>query len=65
MTLDDIDLNMLTERLGWYLEVFQTQSILIYWLASLCYGYSACQGQKWQIIKHFDFDLICDVVSDP
>ena len=57
--------NMLTESLGWYLEVSQTRSMSLYWLISISYGSSVRQNQIHQIVKHFDFDLTCDVISDP
>ena len=37
--------NMLTEVLGWYLEVFQKRSMPLYWLISISYGSSAWQNQ--------------------
>ena len=60
-----LTLNMLTECLGGYLGVSQTRSILSYWLISILYASSARQSQILQIVKHFEFDLTCDVISDP
>ena len=60
-----LTLNMLTESLGWYLEVSQMRSMSLYWLISIPYGSSARQSQTLKIVKHFDFDLTCDVISDP
>ena len=57
--------NMLTECLRWYLEVSQIRSMSLHWLISISYGSSARQIQILQIVKHFDFDLTCDVISDP
>ena len=56
-------LNMLAQRsLGSYLKVSQTRSMPLYWLISILYGRSARQNQ---IVKHFGFDLTCDVIGDP
>ena len=63
--LDLVTLNMLTESLGWYLEVSQTRSMSMYWLIFISYGSSARQIQILKVVKHFDFDLACDVISDP
>ena len=59
--LDLLTLNMLTENLRWYLEVSKTRSMSLYWLSSISYGSSARQIQILQIVKHFDFDLTCDL----
>ena len=57
--------NMLTESLGWYLEVSQMRSMSLYWLISIPNGPSARQSQTLKTVKHFDFDLTCVVISDP
>ena len=59
-----LTLNMLTESLGSYLEVSQIRSMLLY-LLSILYGRSTRQNKIRQIVKHFEFDLICDVIGDP
>ena len=60
-----LTLNMLTESLGWYFEVSQIPSMLFYRLIFIWCGCSAPQNQICQIVKHFDYDQICDVISDP
>ena len=35
------------------------------WLITILYGHSVQQNQICQIVKHFDFDLACDIISDP
>ena len=59
-----LNLNVLTEGLGWYLELSQTRRMSLYWRISIWYGSSVRQNQILQIAKHFDFDLTCDVIGD-
>ena len=37
----------------------------LYLLISISYGSSARQNHILQIVKHFDFSLISDVIGDP
>ena len=60
-----LTLNMITESFEWYLEVSQTRPISLYWVISISYGSNARQNKILQIVKHFDFDLPCDVISSP
>ena len=56
---------MLNEGLGRYLEVSQIRYMPFYCFVSISYDSSAQQNQVFQIVKHFEFDLTCDVMSDP
>ena len=64
MTLNDLDFEYAHQKLGMILRSVLDMIMLSYWLISILYGCNMQQNQKCQIVKHFDFDLTCDVISD-
>ena len=64
VTLNDLDLEYAHRKLR-MIKLSQTRSMLLYWLISISYGSSVRQNQILQIVKHFDIDLTCDIISDP
>ena len=65
MTLNDLDLEYAHRKLRVILRSVPDTIQVVYSLLFILYGRSARQNQVHQIVKHFDFDLNCDVIGDP
>ena len=64
MTLNDLDLEYAHRKLRMILRSVP-DTIHVVLLTFHTAGSSARQNQILQIVKHVDFDLTCDVISDP
>ena len=64
VTLNDLDLEYAHRKLRIILRSVSDTIFAVVWLISISYCSSARQVQILKIVKHFHFDLTCDVISD-
>ena len=62
MTLTSI---MVMKHSKWYLQMSETLSMPISWLCLCLTSHFARRCHQARNVKHFDFDLTCDVTRDP
>ena len=65
MTLNALDLEYAHRKLRTILKSVLDTIHVDLLTFSIPNGSSAPQSQTLQIVKHFEFDLTCDVISDP